>query len=60
MEITESIRRSFRNDWFKILSALDNKYVKMIYNLMLRDINQLPNKVNWSPFHEAVYDRTNS
>ena len=34
--------------WFKILSAAENKYVKIIYNLMLRDINQLPNKVNWA------------
>ena len=34
--------------WFKILSAAENKYVKIIYSLMLRDINQLPNKVNWA------------
>ena len=34
--------------WFKILSAAENKYVKIIYNSMLRDINQLLNKVNWA------------
>ena len=34
--------------WFTILSAAENKYIKIIYNLMLRDINQLPNKINWA------------
>ena len=34
--------------WFKILSAAENKYIKIIYNLMLRDINQLSNKINWA------------
>ena len=34
--------------WFKVLSAPDNIYIKIIYNLMLRDIEQLPNKVSWA------------
>ena len=33
--------------WFKILSAQNNKYIKMVYELMLRDIELLPRKVNW-------------
>ena len=32
--------------WFKILSAHNNKYIKIIYELMLRDIERLPRKVN--------------
>ena len=34
--------------WFKILLALDNKYIKLVYNLMLQDLEVLPNKVNWA------------
>ena len=34
--------------WFKVSSAPDNIYSKIIYNLMLQDIEQLPNKVNWT------------
>ena len=34
--------------WFKILSAHNNKYIKIIYELMLRDIERLPRKVNWA------------
>ena len=31
-----------------VLATPDHKYVKIIYNLMLLDINRLPNKVNWA------------
>ena len=34
--------------WFKILSAHNNKYIKVVYELMLRDIELLPRKVNWA------------
>lgn len=34
--------------WFKILFANENKYIKMVYNLMLGDLELLPNKVNWA------------
>ena len=34
--------------WFKILLAPDNKYIKLVYNLMLQDLELLPNKVNWA------------
>ena len=33
--------------WFKILKAEDNKYIKIVYNMMLRDSEILPDKVNW-------------
>ena len=32
--------------WFKILTTLDNKYVKIIYKMMLSDLEELPNKTN--------------
>ena len=34
--------------WFKILSAQENNYVKMVYKLMLNDLDRLPNKANWA------------
>ena len=34
--------------WFKILSAYNNKYIKIVYELLLRDIERLPGKVNWA------------
>ena len=34
--------------WFKILLAEENKYIKIVYKRMLRDLERLPNKVNWA------------
>ena len=34
--------------WFKILQTPGNKYIKSIYNMMIRDIEELPNKANWA------------
>ena len=34
--------------WFKILQSDDRKYIKIIYNLMLRDIETKPNIKNWA------------
>ena len=34
--------------WFKILTTPENKYIKLIYNLMLNDLEELPNKANWA------------
>ena len=34
--------------WFKILSADERKYVKLIYRLMQNDIEAKPNTVNWA------------
>ena len=34
--------------WFKILAAQESKYIKLIYNLMLQDIELEPNKINWT------------
>ena len=34
--------------WFKILFAQENKYIKLVYNLMLSDLEILPDKVNWA------------
>lgn len=34
--------------WFKILTVADNKYIKYMYQLMLRDIENKPNTINWA------------
>ena len=34
--------------WFKILQMPENKYIKIIYNMMIRDIEELPKKANWA------------
>ena len=36
------------NYWFKILEAHETKYVKIVYNTMLQDLETFPNKVNWA------------
>ena len=34
--------------WFKLLMAPENKYIKLIYNMMLHDLEVLPHKTNWA------------
>ena len=34
--------------WFKILSVSENKYSKLVYRLMLNDLDRYPNKENWA------------
>ena len=36
------------NYWFKLLDSHETKYVKIVYNLMLQDLERFPNKVNWA------------
>ena len=36
--------------WFKILQASDRKNTKVIYRLMLNDIDERPNAKNWAAF----------
>ena len=36
------------NNWFKILTTQDTKYIKHVYNFMLQDVESYPNKVNWA------------
>ena len=33
---------------FKILMSPKNKYIKLVYQTMLNDIDELPNKTNWA------------
>ena len=33
--------------WFKILASEENKYIKIVYNILVRDAELFPNKVNW-------------
>ena len=34
--------------WLKLISANEHKYVKLIYRVMLNDIESIPNAVNWA------------
>ena len=34
--------------WLKILLTPENKYIKLVYNIMLKDIQEMPNKTNWA------------
>ena len=34
--------------WFMILATDENEYIKMVYKLMLSDLDRFPNKVNWA------------
>ena len=31
----------------KILTASENKYIKLVYNMMLSDLESFPKRVNW-------------
>ena len=43
--------------WFKIVTTRNDKYIRMIYELMLRDIELLPTKVNWASLvKKDIYD----
>ena len=41
--------------WFKILLAQENKYIRMVYELMLNDFDMLPNKNNWASLVRNVF-----
>ena len=34
--------------WFKLLSIPENKFVRIVYNMMLNDLEEAPNKTNWA------------
>lgn len=34
--------------WLKVVQCEDHKYIKRIYNVMLNDIDERPNKQNWA------------
>ena len=34
--------------WFKIVTCTDTKYVKLVYEMMLNDLNLRPNKPKWA------------
>ena len=33
--------------WLKIICCQDTKYVKIVYDILLNDLNTYPNKVSW-------------
>ena len=40
--------RSVSRYWFEILTCPDSKYVKLVYKMMLNDLNLRTNKLNWT------------
>ena len=34
--------------WFKILASEEQKYINIVYRMMLRDMELKPNAVNWA------------
>lgn len=40
--------------WFKIISAEESKYVRLIYRLMLNDIEAAPTTVNWASLLQHI------
>ena len=34
--------------WFKIVQSDDVKYIKLVYNMMLEDLQRLPEKLSWA------------
>ena len=41
--------------WFKIVTTRNDKYIRMIYELMLRDKELLPTKVNWASLVKKIF-----
>ena len=39
---------SIIRQWLKVIKSSDIKYIKIIYNLMLEDIENNPEKINWA------------
>lgn len=42
--------------WFKLLKCDNTKYVKKIYNMMLNDIDRLPNKKCWAKSIKTLFE----
>ena len=34
--------------WFKVISSVDTKFIKCVYNIMLNDAEDHPTKINWA------------
>ena len=42
--------------WFKILTCTDTKYVKLVYEMMLNDLNLRPNITNWAYYVKLLLE----
>ena len=40
--------RKCRRGCFKVIMATDNKYIKLVYNIMIYDLERRPNTTNWA------------
>ena len=40
--------------WFKTMSAVESKFVRLIYRLMLNDIEAVPTTVNWASLLQLI------
>ena len=43
--------------WFKILYSDEKKYIKRLYNVMLRDLDFQPDKENWASLVRQLFSR---
>ena len=44
--------------WFKILNCEESKYIRCIYYMMLSDLEEYPNKINWAYLVRDLLSRT--
>ena len=42
--------------WFKILTCADTKYVKLVYEMVLNDLNLRPNMTNWAYYEKHLLE----
>ena len=42
--------------WFKIVQSDDVKYIKLVYNVMLEDLQRLPEKLSWAKSVEILLE----
>ena len=47
-QLQNNVFFSVVNFWFEILEAEENKYIKLAYQLMMNDIENKPNCLNWA------------
>ena len=43
--------------WFKILHSDDMKYIKVVYNMMIEDLQSSPEKAFWAKSVKSLLER---
>jgi hypothetical protein len=44
--------------WLRVLKCKDTKYTKVAYNMLLKDSQELPNKINWAIIVKNILENT--